>query len=361
MKDYINKIHYNEADLTQGGKLLFFLVSKIYSLIIIIRNFLYKLNIIKKSKLPAYVISVGNITTGGTGKTPVTISLANYISKAYGKKVAVVSRGYGGKLSNDNINLISNGEKILSTPDQAGDEPYLIAHKTKGVIVLTGKNRVKNAQFAINEYNAEVIILDDGFQHLKVERDLDLLLIDLKKKFGNNKILPMGPLRESVRSIRRADKIILVNKDDQDFSKDDYKYSSYINKSFNKKVYLCNFKYADIYNVQTKEVMDNSIINLYTFSGIAQPEYFFNYLKVRGFNLLKEIVFTDHYNYKKEEVRIMLEEARKLGAGAIVTTEKDMVKILPHLKRMRTQVGLYALKLDLDLDMDALLEDFMNK
>ncbi len=361
MKDYINKIHYNEAKLTRGGKFLFVIFSKFYSLIMNIRNFLYKLNIIRRDKLPAFVISVGNLTTGGTGKTPVTISLANYISETYGKKVAVVSRGYGGKLSNDNINLISNGEQILSTADQAGDEPYLIAHKTKDVIVLTGKNRVKNAQFAINEYNAEVIILDDGFQHLKVERDLDLLLIDLKKKFGNNKLLPMGPLRESLRSIRRADKVILVNKDDQDFTKDDYKYSSYINKSFDKKVYLCNFKYSDIYNIQTKEKMDSTVENLYAFSGIAQPEYFFDYLRARGFNLLKELVFTDHYNYKKEEVRIMLEEASELGASAIITTEKDMVKIMPHLKRMSTQVGLYALKLDLDLDMDGLLEDFMNK
>ncbi len=361
MKDYINKIHYNEADLTWGGKFLFVIFSKFYALVIIIRNFLYKLNIIKKHKLPAFVISVGNLTTGGTGKTPVTISLANYISETYGKKVAVVSRGYGGKLSNDNINLISNGEQILSTADQAGDEPYLIAHKTKNVIVLTGKNRVKNAQFAINEYNVDVILLDDGFQHLKIERDLDLLLIDLKKKFGNNKLLPMGPLREPVQSIRRADKVILVNKDDQDFSKDDYKYSSYINKTFDKKVYLCSFKYADIYNIQTKEPINSSIENLYAFSGIAQPEYFFDYLKARGFNLLKELVFTDHYNYKKDEVRIMLEDASELGAGAIITTEKDMVKILPHIKRMSTEVSIYALKLDLDLDMDSLLDGFVAK
>ena len=213
MKRFIAKIHY-EKTLFLEEKFVYFLLffPKIfYYLAVQIRLFLYKSKVLKQKNVNAFVISVGNITTGGTGKTPVCIELANYFT-SIDTKNAILSRGYGGKLSNTIVNTISDGTNIFYNADFSGDEPYLLASNTDNTVVLTSKNRVDAAQKAINEYQSEVLILDDGFQHIKLTRDLNIMLVDGVLKFGNKKILPQGPLREPLSEIKRADIILVMNK-----------------------------------------------------------------------------------------------------------------------------------------------------
>lgn len=364
MKKYFNKIHYSKnldfKDKLFKSILAFFSVC--YLIGVSLKNFLYSKNILKKVKLSAYVISVGNLTTGGTGKTPITIEIAKYIKDKSHKKVAVLSRGYGGKLSGNEVNVVSDGENILLSPYLAGEEPYLIASKLKGVIVLTGKNRVKLGEYAINNFGAEVLILDDGFQHIKLARDLDILVIDSHKKFGNGMLLPAGPLREHASQIKRADKIILANKKAGNKKLDSTinEFATNLKDKFGKNVCLCNFKTAGIYNITNSEAM-NYCANIYAFAGIAQPEFFFNYLREQKLNIVAVKEFSDHYLYTEYDLKIIFNEAKKLGAEAIITTEKDGVKIQSILNKIKPELPVYVLKLELDLDIRNILDLKFNR
>lgn len=211
IKTEITKIHYNKAAKGLLVNLLQF-ASVFYGIGSGLKNKLYDKNILKPKKVDAYVISVGNITTGGVGKTPVVSEIAKYFINK-GEKTAIVSRGYGGKLSNKNINVISDGEKIYYNAKLAGDEPFWLAENTKGAVVITSKNRYKASEFAIEKFGVSKIILDDGFQHRKLHRDMDIVLTDSKMGFGNEKLLPAGPLREGTEAFSRIDKIVIVSKD----------------------------------------------------------------------------------------------------------------------------------------------------
>lgn len=160
--------------------------------------------------MDAFVISVGNMTTGGVGKTPVVAEIAKYLINN-GEKVAIVSRGYGGKLDNKNINVISDGKEIFYDTKMSGDEPYWLATNTKA-IVLTCKNRFKASKFATEKFGVTKIILDDGFQHRKLYRDLDIVLMDSEKGLGREKLLPAGPLREGLEAFKRINKFVIVSK-----------------------------------------------------------------------------------------------------------------------------------------------------
>ena len=175
------------------------------------KNFLYDKKILRGKRVKAFVISVGNMTTGGVGKTPVVLEIAKYLEES-GRKVAIVSRGYGGKLNNKSINVISDGNTVFYEALDAGDEPFWLAENAKNVVVITSKNRYKASKYAIEKFGAEVIVLDDGFQHRKLHRDLDLVLMDSVKGFGNENLLPAGPLREGAEALDRIDELIVVSK-----------------------------------------------------------------------------------------------------------------------------------------------------
>ncbi|MFR1673162.1 MAG: tetraacyldisaccharide 4'-kinase, partial [Candidatus Gastranaerophilaceae bacterium] len=170
LKTEITKIHYNKEAKGILVKLLEF-GSIFYGIGSSLKNKLYDKNIIKPKKVEAFVISVGNITTGGVGKTPVVSQIAKYFIEK-GEQVAIISRGYGGQLSNKNINVISDGKKTYYNAQLSGDEPYWLAENTPGAIVITSKNRYEAAQYAIEKYGVTKIVLDDGFQHRKLHRDL---------------------------------------------------------------------------------------------------------------------------------------------------------------------------------------------
>ena len=188
-------------------KFRFFLIplKPIYWLLVLIRNIFYDLKIFKIYSLNKTVISIGNLTTGGTGKTPFTIFIAKYFIQQ-GIKVAILSRGYGRK-SKGTI-VVSNGINLINSYEKSGDEPYLIAKKLQNVPVVVDEKRYRGGKFLINNYNPDIIILDDGYQHRSLKRDLDILLINSLDKKTDHKLIPNGKLREPWKNIKRADLII---------------------------------------------------------------------------------------------------------------------------------------------------------
>lgn len=334
LKTEITKIHY---DKNAKGVLFNFLkfASFFYGIGSGLKNLMYDKNIIKPKKVDAFVVSVGNVTTGGVGKTPVVSEIAKYfVNKGF--KTAIVSRGYGGRLSNKQVNLISDGEKIYYNARLAGDEPFWLAQNTGGVVVVTSKNRFEAAKYAIEKFGVERIVLDDGFQHRKLFRDLDIVLSDSEKGFGNENLLPAGPLREGTEAFKRIDRMVIVSKNL------DHKRAEKIAKITEKRMkiptFLCKTEPDCVYNIKTGEALAVGT-EITAMCAIGQPEQFFAFLK--DFKVKEKIAFDDHHHYMKED----------LPSGEIVTTEKDAVKLSDFERD-----DIYALKLKINLDVEGLIE-----
>lgn len=359
IKETIRKIHYKHNLTPKENilKMLLMLVSIPYSFGVCARYLMYETGIFKSHTIEQYVISVGNLTTGGVGKTPITAEIAK-ILQIKGLRSAILSRGYGGTLNNKYINVIADGEKIFYNSKEAGDEPYWLAKNTNGAKVITGKNRYKSALFASKNLGVDVFILDDGYQYLDLQRNLDILVVDYVNKFGNNQLLPAGPLREPISEIRRADKIIVVNKKpyDEQEVKDCRAYARYLAETWDKQVFVCNMRNSGIFNLMNNDSLGYSS-KIYAFSGIGQPESFFEYLDNSGYNVVGKKIFEDHYNYEEYDFMKILAESKDCGADAIVTTEKDAVKIQQYLYAIDDEIPFYVLKLGVDIEMDVLLED----
>lgn len=331
IKAEITKIHYDKnAKGFIFGILRF--ASLFYGMGSGFKNLLYDKNILKPNKVKAYVISVGNLTTGGVGKTPVVAEIASYLINK-GNKVAIVSRGYGGKLSNKKINVISDGENIFCNAKLSGDEPFWLASNTKAV-VITSKNRYKAAEFAVKEFGVNYIILDDGFQHRKLHRDLDVVLFDSEKVFGNGYQLPAGPLRECKKSLKRADRIVVVSKNINHEAAE--KLVLQTENELGIKTLICKTEPDYIYNIFNNEKLADGA-EIIAMTAIGQPEQFFAFLN--NFKIKEKIVFDDHYSYSLSDV--------PNTDIPIVTTEKDAVK----LKDFPVN-NIFALKLKTVLDIE---------
>jgi len=358
MKTYFSRLHYEKTPGFPDRAVLIILAaaSFFYGIIVRIRNFLYDRGVLKQKKLPVFVISIGNLTTGGTGKTPITGRIASCMTKDYGKKTAVISRGYGGKLAVKKSNIISDGNQIFFDAELAGDEPFWIAENSEGTVVITGRDRYKSGKYALNKFNSEILILDDGFQHRKLYRDLNILLIDSDKIFGNNHLLPAGPLREPLNQIKRADKVVLVNK--APYFKDSEEKISGLQKvlkeKYDKESLVCKFIADGIYDITTKQPIQR-IQKAVAFSGIAQPESFFGLLQDMRIELAAKRVFSDHYIYNLEDIKALIDGAQTIRADAVITTEKDSVKIRSFMEDLESQIPICALKLKADLDIKKLV------
>ena len=339
IKTEITKIHYNKNAKGVLVQLLD-LASIFYGIGSRLKNQLYDKNILKPKKVNAFVISVGNLTTGGVGKTPVVSEIAKYyISK--NERTVIISRGYGGKLSNKNINVISDGQKIYYNARLSGDEPFWLAQNTKGAIVITSKNRYNAAKYAIEKFGVTKIVLDDGFQHRKLYRDVDLVLMDSEKGFGNEKLLPAGPLREGTESFKRIDRLVIVSKN-TDHTKAE-KLSRIMSKKMHLQTQVCYTEPDCIYNIKTVEHLPLGA-EITAICAIGQPEQFFKFLK--DYKIKKTITFDDHHLYKEEE----------LPQGIIITTEKDAVKMKDF-----NRSDIYALKLKTTLDIQDIINNFLPK
>ena len=191
--------------------LFLFAISVGYGGIVRLRETLYKKGLLQSKRLPCPVISIGNITVGGSGKTPMTIYVAELI-KHLGYGVAIISRGYKGQAEKIG-GVVCDGRRICMGPDTAGDEPFMVAQRLKTVPVIVGQNRFKAGRLAIREFKPDVLLLDDAFQHLKLHRDLDIVLLDSKAPLGNTYLFPRGTLRESASALSRGDAVVLTRSD----------------------------------------------------------------------------------------------------------------------------------------------------
>jgi len=352
MKNFFTKLHYNQKPTISEKMITAALMpaSLIYSAIAETRNFLYKTKFIKTYIPDILTISVGNLTTGGTGKTPITAAIANHLT-AKGYKVAILSRGYGSKLNSKEINIISDGEKIFYDAQTGGDETVWLAQNCPKTVVLTSSNRIKIAKHA-QKLGCTALILDDGFQHQKLGRNINIAVVDIDKQFGNKAVLPCGPLRERYKNIKRADKIIIVNKNIQKNEEKIQQFSAWLKKlNQNADISICNAKIDKIYEIHSNKIFENSIDKkALAFSAIGQPEQFYNLLKQTGINIAQTISFADHHCYCEKDIEKLFEEAKNINTDILITTEKDAVKIKPL-----TQKAIYALKLGIDWDAETIL------
>jgi len=306
------------------------ILSKIYSLVWESYLLLYRLKILKKEKLPLKVISVGNITLGGTGKTSTVEMLAReYLKKE--QSLAILLRGYGGQ-GKGKMPLVSDGRKILMTAQEAGDEAYLLAKCLPQVPVLVGKNRVLTAEIARRRLGVNLVILDDGYQYLKLFKDEEVVLIDATSPFGNNYLFPAGTLRERKENLRRANSILLT-KVDQISLEEVKKLKEIVFKS-NPQAEIFEGEYLPLHlrDLKSSKHLNLDLVKgkrVAAFSGIGDPSSFEKMLKKLEASFVLGFRFADHHFYTEEEIEEIMDESLKNKIEMLITTEKDAVRVPP--------------------------------
>ncbi len=285
------------------------------------------------------VISVGNLTVGGSGKTPFAIYLAQQIGQRWNLKTAIVSRGYA-KKNEDEITVVSDGQSILCSPGEAGDEAYLAAAKVPGLIVVTGANRVEAARTAIERLGAQTIVLDDGFQHCRLARQRDLVLVDASRGLGNGRCIPAGPLREFPSALARAHWLALCRRLPEGKNEGRLQFPEL---SIGKNLKVLEIAIASdalqrfvpgengpeavsFQRIDSKEEAQS--LRWMLVSGIAYPPAFEQSVKSLGIQFTGHRIYADHYRYTRQDWTRVVSEARRLSAQGILTTEKDFWKIL---------------------------------
>jgi tetraacyldisaccharide 4'-kinase len=315
------------------------LLSNIFRLAVACRRLLYGLGIFRAHRLACPVICVGNLTVGGTGKTTVVECLARELTKR-GHRVAILSRGYGSKpekgrlFTKNQPRIVSDGQRILLNAEAAGDEALMLAKNLQGVVVISGKNRLKSAAVAMKSYGCNMLILDDGFQYLRLRSQVSILLVDKSNPFGNGHFLPRGILREPISAMRRATHILLTRADGPP------------NESLNL-LLKKHSKYPPMESCLIAKELRSSTqkapISLQTlagkrvaiFSGIANPESFENFIHAAGPHVVYNRRFPDHYSFDTEEITHICEEANNLHAEMIITTEKDLARLPDEIVHTR--------------------------
>ena len=305
-------------------------LSVLYGGAMVIRALLYKKGVLSSRTLPCRVISIGNLIAGGTGKTPMTILVARMI-RDLGYRVVVISRGYRGRLENTG-GIVSDGETIFKGPEDAGDEPCLMARLLKGVPVVVGKNRFAAGMMAVQRFNPDVIVLDDAFQHLRLKRDLNLVLLDSRSPYGNGYLLPRGLLRESRMALRRADAVIYTRSSHAvvpsrpDILPESRPVFAVLHTPLIRNVGV----EAGVF---LSDSMDISVLKgktVVAFAGLANNGQFFDSLATVGCTLAHTFSFEDHHRYDNDDLDMIAQKAQINEAEFLVTSFKDYVKIENH-------------------------------
>lgn len=301
----------------------------------------------KRGILSAPVISVGNIVAGGTGKTPMTLWLCRFLAEN-GFHPAVLSRGYGRKSREP---AVVPGSGDLSALSRIfGDEPVLMAERIHGLPVWVGRERLASGKAALEKGGVDIFVLDDGFQHLALDRDLDLVLLDCRSPFGNGFLLPAGPLREPVSSLERADALILTHADVEWRAAE---IKADLEKAFpGKPVFACRhrlsgFRMAMGGRILAAEVLKG--IKAVAFAGIAGPEGFFQSLEKEGIEVFGSFSFSDHYRYTEADLLRIVESAMRSEAEIIITTAKDFVRVPSGYREM---IVIAEMEVDFGADCD---------
>ncbi len=309
-----------------------YILSLLFLSVVKIRYLFYFLKIRKPKKAKAFVISVGNIVLGGTGKTPFVIYLADKL-KEYNKNIVIISRGYKGKKEREG-GIVGDGTTIFMTPKDSGDEPYLIAKKTL-LPVYVGKNRIKSIDLAEKKFSPDIIILDDAFQNFKIVKDLEIVLLDYSNPFGGGYLFPKGFLREPLNALKRGDIFVftrcndLLNENSKNYEiLSKYTKKERVFKTIHKPFFCSYLKNCDgEFKESSMDLAELKDKKAFAFSGISNNESFKKTAIKLGLKLLGHICFSDHHNYTKKDFIKINKKAKELRADFLVTSEKDIVKI----------------------------------
>jgi tetraacyldisaccharide 4'-kinase len=333
-------------------------LSKLYEAGMQIRLFLWQHRIFRDHTLGCQVVSIGNLSVGGTGKTPVVEVFARALQQR-GRHVAILSRGYKSlprplwqrtlakiTFQEDKIppKVVSDGRSLLLDSEQAGDEPYMLASNLKDVVVLVDKDRVKSGRYAISRYGCDTLLLDDGFQYLALKSRLDICLIDRNNPFGNHYLLPRGTLREPISNLKRAHYIFITKSSELGAKKlrkaiRQFNSQAEIIECAHQPLYL-----QDVFTSERHPLKKLENLNVAAISGIAVPESFEDGLRGLGANIIYAKRYADHHRYTQQEIINMINRSLKRGAAAILTTEKDAVRF-PKIDRR--DIPIYYLRVEI--------------
>jgi tetraacyldisaccharide 4'-kinase len=304
-------------------KPFFFVICPVYCFIVSVRNALFDRHILRVKKFDIPIISVGNLSVGGRGKTPFTMELIDLLNKKY-RRIAVISRGY--KRRSRKIQLVSDGQSLLVAAENGGDEPVLIARRFPGCLVLVSKRRGPAIQIALRRYRADLVILDDAFQHRWVKRKVDIVLLSKYDFPPHGKLLPLGNLREPLTGLRRANLIMMV---DEERNQNDRDYPD-LRRYYRGEIGFCHRQVACLVNAALVPAGDLSRLSgqpVVAFAGIANPDSFSSIIQQAGIDVRRFLVFPDHHFYSENDRAGLKRLAREEKCTLLLTTEKDMVKL----------------------------------
>lgn len=325
------------------------LLGYIYGKVADFRNTLYDKGVFEVFDLGAPVISVGNLTAGGTGKTPLVAYIANILAER-GETVCILTRGYGRKDPKKRV-VVTDGKRILTDAEHAGDEPFELAEKLLGkVIIIADADRVSAGEWAKRKFGVTTFILDDGFQHRKVKRDLDIVCIDATDPFGGGKMLPAGRLREDKAGLGRADVVIITRANIGSGIAVLRSGIADLNPEaaiFRSETAISGVVELEAFHARThksqNEIKESKV---FAFCGIGNPEIFFKQLWQDGFEAAGTKAFRDHYHYSQDDINEIEKQARDAAADVLLTTAKDAVK----LQELRFALPCYVVEIEMVID-----------
>ncbi|PYL72301.1 MAG: tetraacyldisaccharide 4'-kinase [Verrucomicrobia bacterium] len=352
----LERRHGFRAGILRG---ILYALSFIYERLVQLRLYLYRKRVFRERALGCLVISIGNLTVGGTGKTPIVEKFARALQSG-GRRVAILSRGYKSvprkrswldRIKKKDVHpprVVSDGKSLLLDSLTAGDEPYMLAHNLRDVIVLVDKDRVKSGRFAIDKWNIDTLLLDDGLQYLHLKHRLDMVLVDRQAPFGNEFLLPRGTLRESPRNLRRAS-YIFITKNTGEPNNALIQRIRHFNRTA--EIIECAHKPLYLQNVYTGERLPLEHLRdafIGSLCGIAVPDSFEGGLKALGAHVDLAKQYIDHHYYTEAELRSFIGRCIRRDLAMIVTTEKDAVR-MPRLPEADVKVPIYFLRVEIEI------------
>jgi tetraacyldisaccharide 4'-kinase len=351
--------------MTKTSGIILAPLGALYSAATRARRALYKAGALRVHKISAPVISVGNITTGGTGKTPLVEWVARAVAKE-GRRVCILTRGYGRARESKRV-VVSDGEHIFADAREGGDEPRLLAENLRGVAaVVSDADRLTAARWAVENLKSEVFILDDGFQHLRIARNLDMVVVDATNPWGGGKLLPRGRLREPLRELARADCIILTRCEQ---AHDVGSLRKQAQRLSGASPILLSRTRTRMLRPLNAEMVKGIVSGLSShpssliphpfaaFCAIGNPASFYEHLRKDGYTLKLTRAFADHHAYTQRDIDSLISDAQGAGAWALLTTAKDAVK----LRSLRFDLPCYVLEIELEFDDEEKLHSLIRE